>query len=68
VLVEIHVPEGEPIEAIGRVAWSKTVLTTGGSKEDSGVGIEFLGASGAQLSALSDYLDLPPDPTDPKQG
>jgi len=67
VLVEIHVPEGEPIEAIGRVAWSKTVLTTSGNNEDSGVGVEFLGASGAQLSALSDYLDLPADPTDRSQ-
>jgi uncharacterized protein (TIGR02266 family) len=62
VLVEIHMPEGEPIEAIGRVAWSKTVLTTTGDAEDSGVGVEFLGSSGDQLAVLADYLDIPPGP------
>jgi uncharacterized protein (TIGR02266 family) len=59
VLVEIHVPEGQPVEAIGRVAWSKTVLSTSGDPEDSGVGVEFLGSSGEQLNALADYLDVP---------
>jgi len=59
VLVEIHVPEGEPIEAIGRIAWSKTVLATSGDPEDSGVGIEFLGSSGDRLTALANYLEIP---------
>jgi uncharacterized protein (TIGR02266 family) len=62
VLVEIHMPEGEPIEAIGRVAWSKTVLATSGEAEDSGVGVEFLGSSGDQLNALANFLELPADP------
>ena len=62
VLVEIHMPEGEPIEAIGRVAWSKTVLTTSGDPEDSGVGVEFLGSSADQLTALADYLEIPLEP------
>ena len=59
VLVEIHMPEGEPVEAIGRVAWSKTVLTTTGDPEDSGVGVEFLGSSGDRLTALAKYLEIP---------
>jgi len=63
VLVEIHMPEGEPVEAIGRVAWSKTVLTATGDPEDSGVGVEFLGSSGDRLTALADYLDIAPEPT-----
>jgi uncharacterized protein (TIGR02266 family) len=62
VLVEIHVPEGEPVEAIGRVAWSKTVLTTSGDPEDSGVGVEFLGSSRDQLNVLADSLDIPREP------
>jgi uncharacterized protein (TIGR02266 family) len=62
VLVEIHVPEGEPIEAIGRVAWSKTVLATSGEPEDSGVGVEFLGSSGDQLKVLANFLELPSEP------
>jgi uncharacterized protein (TIGR02266 family) len=63
VLVEIHMPEGEPVEAVGRVAWSKTVLTPSGDREDSGVGVEFLGSSGDQLTALADYLEIAPEPT-----
>lgn len=63
VLVEIHMPEGEPVEAIGRVAWSKTVLTASGDPEDSGVGVEFLGSSGDRLTALADYLGIAPEPT-----
>jgi len=62
VLVEIHVPEGEPIEAIGRVAWSKTVLATSGEPEDSGVGVEFLGSSGDRLNVLANSLELPAEP------
>ena len=65
VLVEIHMPEGKPVEAIARVAWSKTVLNSGGDPEDSGVGIEFLGSSKDQLTALADYLEIPPEPGKP---
>ena len=61
-------PEGEPVEAIGRVAWSKTVLTTSGDPEDSGVGVEFLGSSGDQLTALADYLDIAPEPAKLSKG
>jgi uncharacterized protein (TIGR02266 family) len=62
VLVEIHTPEGESIEAIGRVAWSKTVLATSGDPEDSGVGVEFLGSSADQLTVLANYLEIPSEP------
>jgi len=67
VLVEIHVPDGEPIETIGRVAWSKTVLQPGGQPGESGVGVEFLGGSSTALRALSVYLasDSLGDPGDP---
>ncbi len=68
VLVEIHVPEGEPIEAIGRVAWSKTVLTRSGDPDGSGVGVEFLGSSADQLNALAHYLEMPPEPAKPSEG
>jgi Tfp pilus assembly protein PilZ len=67
ILVEIHVPEGEPIEAIGRVAWSKTVLTSSGGCEGSGVGVEFLGSSGDQLTALANYLEIPPKSVKPSE-
>jgi uncharacterized protein (TIGR02266 family) len=67
VLVEIHLPESEPIEAIGRVAWSKTVLTSSGAPEDSGVGVEFLGSSGERLTALANYLHISPDSLKPTE-
>lgn len=67
VLVEIHLPESEPIEAVGRVAWSKTVLGTSGDPGDSGVGVEFLGSSGDQLSVLANYLEIPREPEKPSE-
>jgi uncharacterized protein (TIGR02266 family) len=48
VLVEIHVPGSEPIETLGRVAWSKSVLGPAGRVE-SGVGVEFVDAAAADL-------------------
>lgn len=57
VLVEIHVPEGELIETIGRVAWSKSVLQPSGELGECGVGVEFLGGSSEALVALSSYLE-----------
>jgi Tfp pilus assembly protein PilZ len=56
VLVEIHMPESDPIETIGRVAWAKTVLGPGREPHESGVGVEFLGASGDALVALERWL------------
>lgn len=61
ILVEIHVPRRAPIEAIGRVAWSKTVLVPGGAVDESGVGVEFLGGSPDALRAIERYLGRPQD-------
>ena len=59
VLVEIHVPESEPIETMGRIAWSKTVLGAADGTEECGVGVEFLGGSLEGLKALDEALDPP---------
>ncbi len=40
VLVQFHVPGRGDVEAIGRVAWSRTTLA-GEPREDCGVGISF---------------------------
>ena len=56
VLVEIHMPESDPIETIGRVAWVKTVLGPGLEPHESGVGVEFLGGSAETLVALERWL------------
>lgn len=54
VLVELSLPGGAQVEAIGRVAWTKRVL--GESEADSGIGIEFLGTAADQLAALEDFV------------
>jgi uncharacterized protein (TIGR02266 family) len=56
-LVEMHFPDGSPLEAVGRVAWSKVVLSPGVEPVENGVGVEFLGAPPDQLSALETFLD-----------
>jgi uncharacterized protein (TIGR02266 family) len=56
VLVELALPSGKPVEAIGRVAWSKRVMTPGEGGSDSGIGVEFLGGSAEQFADLEAYL------------
>jgi len=60
VLLEMSLPGGSQIEAIGRVAWTKRALTAGGPIRDPGVGVEFLGSSTEQLAALEAFLGGPP--------
>ena len=56
-LVEVHLPSGAPLEAIGRVAWTKRVMVPHSRDAESGIGIEFIGAASEQFSALEDYID-----------
>jgi Tfp pilus assembly protein PilZ len=56
-LVEVHLPGGAPLEAIGRVAWTKRIMTPHSRDAESGIGIEFIGAASEQFSALEDYID-----------
>lgn len=58
VLVELHFPDGRPLEAVGRVAWSKRVLAPGGGTEEDGVGVEILGAPTEQLAVLENFLTV----------
>ena len=59
-LVEIHLPNGKPVEAIGRVAWTRRTLEPGASarerREGAGIGIEFLGGAADQLRAIDEYI------------
>jgi Tfp pilus assembly protein PilZ len=57
ILVELALPDGPPVEAIGRVAWSKRVLLPDSRDEVGGIGIEFLGGAPEHFSALEAYLD-----------
>jgi hypothetical protein len=57
ILLEIALPDGLPIEAIGRVAWSKRVLTPRERDVQAGIGVEFLGGAAEHFSALEGYID-----------
>jgi Tfp pilus assembly protein PilZ len=57
ILLEITLPDGRPIEAIGRIAWSKRVLTPRERDVQAGVGIEFLGGAAEHFAALENYID-----------
>lgn len=66
ILIEVSLPGGRPVEAIGRVAWSKRVLTPGDADDGSGIGVEFLGGSPDHFADLERYIresDDPPPPT-----
>ncbi len=63
VLVEIRLPTGRPLEAIGRIAWVKRTLPESKVEQNSGFGIEFLGGAAEQFDALEDYIALNDEPT-----
>ena len=54
-LIEMTIPGGPNLQAIGRVAWSRAEITPSGER-CSGIGVEFLGGSSEQLGALDDYI------------
>ena len=56
VLVEISLPNGSQVEAVGRVAWTKRALERRGAELEAGVGIEFLGGASSQLSLLAEFV------------
>ena len=56
-LVEVHLPGGKPVEAIGRVAWTRRIMKPQASDNESGIGIEFIGGASAQFAALEQYID-----------
>jgi PilZ domain len=53
VLLQIHLPSGESVERVGRVAWTRVPL--GGARE-AGVGVEFVAADGDAQGALSRFI------------
>jgi Tfp pilus assembly protein PilZ len=56
VLVEIRLPTGRPLEAIGRIAWVKRLVPAHKQEKKSGIGIEFLGGESEQFDALEDFI------------
>ena len=56
ILLELHLPNGSSLEAIGRVAWTKRVMGPSERDADAGVGIEFLGGAAEQFDALEQFI------------
>jgi hypothetical protein len=56
VLVELSLPGGGQVEAIGRVAWTQYTMQSKSNAQECGVGIEFLGGASEQLGALEDFV------------
>jgi len=52
-LVELKLPGGAAVDAVGRVAWVKKGLTP---SNDRGVGVEILGAEPEQLASLHAFV------------
>lgn len=55
VLVELSLPDGAQVEAIGRVAWTQRTLRAP-SDPNCGVGVEFLGGAAEHFSVLEEYV------------
>ena len=55
-LVEFSLPDGSPMEAIGRVAWSKRIVGPNTGPEKCGIGIEFIAGASEQLESLDGYV------------
>jgi len=55
-LVELDLPDGQTVQAIGRVAWSRVRLANEGEDAHAGIGIEFLGGSADDLSTLERFV------------
>jgi hypothetical protein len=64
VLLEMELPDGGHVEAIGRVAWTKRSPSADSAELGTGVGVEFLGTESDELAALDDYLSE--NPLDPE--
>jgi hypothetical protein len=52
-LVELRLPGGEDIDAVGRVAWVKKSLAP---RAERGIGVELLGATSEELASLQSWI------------
>ncbi len=58
-LVELEIPGGQQIQAVGRVAWTRTTMATempAGEDRESGIGIQFLGGTRDEMQALERFV------------
>ena len=59
VLLELEIPGGRQVQAVGRVAWTKTPLAAGapaGNNDPVGIGVDFLGGPRHQVLELEQFI------------
>jgi Tfp pilus assembly protein PilZ len=66
-LVEVQLPDSRPLEAIGRVAWTKRIMTPNAPDGESGIGIEFIGGASEQFATLDGYIHSQQESTEPPE-
>ena len=52
-LLQLHLPGGESVEAVARVAWTRVPL---GATREGGIGVEFVAASGEAQGVIDRFL------------
>ncbi len=57
VLVEVDLPGGETVQAVGAVVWRRVSQAARSSERPAGVGIEFTGMARSSARALADALE-----------
>lgn len=65
-LVEIELPSGESLQAVGRVAWARAQVPTQQGAPRNGIGIEFVGATPDELRRLEEFIDDAATPSPPE--
>jgi len=66
-LIEVQLPDSLRLEAIGRVAWTKRIMTPHARDGESGIGIEFIGGASEQFAALDGYIQERQEITEPAE-
>lgn len=56
VLLELSLPGGRSIEAVGRVAWARRVMRAGAEEDDAGIGLQFVGTTAEEMDALDTWV------------
>jgi uncharacterized protein (TIGR02266 family) len=56
VLLELSLPGGQGIEAVGRVAWARRVMRVGADEDDAGIGLQFVGTTAEEMNALETWV------------
>lgn len=56
VLLELSLPGGRSIEAVGRVAWARRVMRVGSDESDAGIGLQFVGTTAEEMDALDAWV------------